>query len=703
MWVIKRDGRKEEWNSKKIEYAVSCAANEVGEDIDNISSLSDKILSKFQEQEEVPVASVHTAVENTLMASRYKKTARAYIEKRSQRDREREAGGKLFQDIDSFINQTSDEFIKENANKAATVVSTHRDLLAGIVSKHLAVTQILPKDVAEYHKAGRIHVHDLDYILSPLTNCLLVNYEDMLEHGFKIGDAQLEKPKSIGTACTILTQVSAAVASSCYGGQTAPTLDSGLKQYVEASYGKLKEQQRKWNLPDEWVDETIRKEVHDAMQTMLYQIQTLTTTNGQAAFQSITFGLDTSKFGRMITEEYLKVHMSGVGKDHLTPVFPKVIFFLEEGVNMNPGDPNYDLKQLAIKCSAERIYPDYCSVPKNREITGVKNAPISSMGCRSYLSAYRDEYGKEITAGRFNLGVVSLNLPFAALEAKRDNKDFYNVLDDYLEKAYSAHMCRVERLKGTKAKQNPIMWMEGAIARLEPEQTIDHLFYNGYASISIGYIGVSECCEILGNTSKEKAMKVLQFIKDKCAEFKLRSNIGFSVYGTPSESFCYKAANAVKKEFGENSIDHTYLTNSFHLPVWEQVTPWEKWGYEQGFAEISSGGNISYIEAPNLSNNLQAYEGLIDYAYHTGMHYYAINTPIDNCLACGFHGEMLATEGGYKCPCCGTEDPRQMSVIRRVSGYISSASMRPFNKGKKDESVQRVKHFKGKQWEPLRI
>lgn len=692
MQVIKRDGREDEWNNEKLREAINKASIEAEDNIDNLEQILHKIESKFKDWPVVDVTEVHSAVENTLMASKYKNTARKYIEKRSERDREREAGGKLFQDIQGFLTQANDEFIRENANKSATVVSTHRDLLAGIVSKHLAITQILPKDVAQYHTSGRIHVHDLDYLVSPLTNCLLVNYEDMLANGFKIGDAELETPKSIGTACTVLTQIAQAVASSTYGGQTAQHIDYGLEPYVQKSYDKLKEKQTRWGLSDEFVEDAIRKEVHDAMQAMLYQIQTLTTTNGQSPFISITFGLNTGKFGRMITEEYLKVHMNGVGKDHLTPVFPKVIMFLQDGVNLNSEDPNYDLFKLAIECSAKRIYPDYCSVPKNKEITGVKGLPVSSMSCRSYLSVYHDKDGKEITAGRFNLGVVSLNLPFAALESKRDEKDFYDILNEYAETAYRAHMFRVERLKGTKAKQNPIMWMEGAIARLEPEQTIDHLFYGGYASISLGYIGLWECCEILGEQTKERAQDVLKFLSKKCSEFKTRSGIGFSAYGTPSESYCYKAANAVKREFGEDCISHTYLTNSFHMPVWEKVSFFEKWGYEQGFAEISTGGNISYVEAPSLINNLSAYEGLINYAYKTGMHYFGINTPVDQCLSCGYHGEVEATQEGYKCPHCGTEDPRQLVVIKRVSGYISSATMRPFNKGKKDETMQRVKH-----------
>lgn len=694
MKVIKRDNREDKWSDDKLIRAINFAAKDAGEVIDDFKSILQKIAGKSETfGESVHVADLHNIVEAVLMGSKYKETARKYIERRSERDREREANGKLFKDITGFINQTSDEFLKENANKAATVVSTHRDLIAGIVSKHIALTQILDPEVAAAHKRGVIWHHDNDYSLSPLTNCLLVNYEDMLENGFMVGDAHIEKPKSITTAATILTQIAQAVASSTYGGQTNALIDSGLKQYVEASYNKLKAEQQRWGLPDEWVEEKIEKEVYDSMQTILYQINSLTTTNGQSPFYTLSLGLDTSKFGRMITRNYLKVHLNGIGKDHTTPVFPKIIFFLEEGVNMNPGDPNYDLKQLAVKCSTERFYPDYVSVPKNREITGVKGSPVSPMSCRSFLSAWRDENGNEILNSRFNLGVISLNLPFIALEAERDVTGFYNKLDQYLELVYKAHLQRVDRLKGTKAKQNPIMWMQGAIARLEPEQTIDHLFYDGFASISIGYIGVSETVDYLyGKQDKEKAMEILSFIDKRCKEFKKRSGLGFSTYGTPSESFCYKAATTIKKEFGDEVLDKDFLTNSFHVPVWLERHPSDKWGYEQGFAEISSGGAISYVETPNLKHNPQAYEGLLDYAYHTGMHYFAINTPVDQCYKCGFSGEFNATLEGYYCPECGNNEPGTLSVLRRVSGYISAPNSRPFNKGKQSEVMQRVKH-----------
>lgn len=417
----------------------------------------------------------------------------------------------------------------------------------------------------------------------------------------------------------------------------------------------------------------------------------------QTPFVTISLGTDTSEFGRMITRNYLKVHKAGLGKDHVTPVFPKVLFFLEEGVNMNPGDPNYDLKRLALECSAERIYPDFVSVPLNRKVTGSTEGNVTSMGCRSFLSKYIDQQtGEEKYLGRFNLGVVSLNLPMIAAKAKAEGTDFYAVLDEYLELAYDAHMVRVNRLKGTKAGQNPIMWCEGVLARLDPEETIDKLFYDGYASISIGYIGVYETCQILGREGdKNLALGILQHMKDKCAEFKERSRLGFSLYGTPSESLCYKAATCLDRMYPD-VLEHEreYLTNSFHQPVWIKSSPFDKWTYEEGFAIISSGGNIGYVETPNLRNNLGALEALVDFGYQHIM-YFGINQPVDQCFKCGFRGEFHATSRGFCCPECGNHDEGSISVIRRVSGYLSAPNARPFNTGKQAEVLERVKHVGG--------
>lgn len=385
MLVIKRDGRKVGFATKYITDAILMAAARTGNPIPDLGHVIANIEKKLEGKQEIHVEAIQDIVEKALMNSKYKDVAKEYISYRKERDIAREGGSKLLKDIEEFINQSSDEFLKENANKEAGVVSTHRDLLAGILSKHIAITQLLPKDVAEAHLRGVIHFHDADYFLSPLTNCQNCDYEDMLEHGFKIGDAQISKPKSIGVATTILTQIAQAVSSSQYGGQSHAHIDKGLAQYVKASEDKLKVEAFKWvdeNMLSEYVKEKLEKEVYDAMQSLLYQINTLTTSNGQSPFITISLGLDTSYYGRMITEQYLKVHLEGIGENKATPVFPKVVFFLEDGVNLKEGDANYDLKKLAIQCSTKRIYPDYISVPKNKEITGVSEQalPVTPMG-----------------------------------------------------------------------------------------------------------------------------------------------------------------------------------------------------------------------------------------------------------------------------------------------------------------------------------
>lgn len=699
MAILKRDGSVQEFDVKKIEMAVMKAMIASGsQEIDASNeafAIGVEIEAVAGGDEMISVAEIHTLVENALMDHCQNDAARAYIEYRKTRDNNREAQGKLYKDVQGFLDQTCDEFTKENANKPTKLVHTHRDLLAGILSKHMAVTQILPEKIAKAHTDGFMHVHDLDYIVSPLTNCCLINYPDMLEHGFTIGNATIESPQSINVAATILSQISAAVSGSQYGGQTFSHVDRYLVPYVEKTHKKNVEFCNKHGLKEDVAKEMTEKAVFDAMQTFMYQINTLTSTNGQTPFVTISLGLDTSEFGRMITRNYLKVHKAGLGKDHVTPVFPKVLFFLEEGVNMKPGDPNYDLKRLALECSADRIYPDFVSVPLNRKVTGSTEGNVTSMGCRSFLSKYNDpQTGEEKYLGRFNLGVVSLNLPMIAAKSVKEGKDFYAVLDEYMELAYDAHMVRVNRLKGTKAGQNPIMWCEGVLARLKPNEEIDKLFYDGYASISIGYIGVYETCQIIGRKGdKNLALGICQHMKDKCVEFKDRSKLGFSLYGTPSESLCYKAATCLDKMYpGVLEHDRDYLTNSFHQPVWLKTSPFDKWLYEEGFAIISSGGNIGYVETPNLRTNLDALEALVDFGYKHIM-YFGINQPVDQCFKCGFQGEFSATPKGFCCPECGNHEEGTISVIRRVSGYLSSPNSRPYNKGKQAEVVERVKHF----------
>lgn len=445
---------------------------------------------------------------------------------------------RLYTDVSQFVNQSNKDLLNENANKDAKTVTTHRDLLAGILSKNWA-EDVIPKDLMDWHKEGYGHIHDLDYFISPLTNCCLVNYEDMLSNGFTIGNAQVAEPQSIGVACTVLTQIVLAVASCQYGGQTLAHIDTVLAKYVGKSAAKLYELQAEYGFSDEFREATLKKEVYDAMQSLLYQVNTLTSCNGQSPFITISLGLETHHWGQMITEAYLAVHEKGLGVDGNTPVFPKVVFFLEDGVNLKDGDPNYFLKQKALQCASKRIYPDFVSVPLNKKVTGSTDGKVSPMGCRSFLSVWEDENGVERYNGRMNIGVVSINLPLLALESDSES-DFFNKVKEHMDVAYRAHMLRVERLKGTTARQNPTLFMHGAIARLQADETIEQLFYNGYASISIGYVGLAECSEILlGESNKNFSTSILHYMKSLCEKYTQRSNIAFSLYGTPKHKWVF--------------------------------------------------------------------------------------------------------------------------------------------------------------------
>lgn len=595
----------------------------------------------------------------------------------------------LYNDVTNFLNQSNQDLLNENANKDAKMVNTHRDLLAGLLSKHYA-NDVISSDLMQWHNDGYGHIHDLDYFISPLTNCCLVNYEDMLENGFKIGNAQVGTPNSIGVASTVLTQIVLAVSAAQYGGQSLAHIDKGLEPYVQKSYNRLLQQQKEFNLSDEYIDSVLQKEVYDAMQALLYQVNTITSSNGQTPFVTISLGLSTTKFGRMITDSYLKVHEKGLGVDGNTPVFPKVVFFLQDEVNMKPADVNYDLKVQAMKCAVKRIYPDFVSVPLNRKVTGSTAEAVTPMGCRSFLSKWEDSTGTEQYNGRFNLGVVSLNLPLIALESTSDG-EFFHKVEHHMNMAYRAQMNRVERLKSMRARQNPTLFMEGALARLDADETIESLFYDGYASISIGYVGLAECSEILlGNISKEFCMSVLNYMKSKCEQYKDESRIAFSLYGTPAESLCYKFAKCIEKKY-PSVLKRDFITNSFHQPVWVESSPFDKWSYEEGFAVLSNGGNIGYVETANLKGNIKAMETLIDFAY-SKIPYFGINQPVDSCHDCGFEGEFSVDKNGFHCPICDNRDEGKMSVIRRVSGYLSSPNSRPFNTGKQQEVIQRTKH-----------
>lgn len=691
MKVLKRDGLTSNFDSHRIYMAIQKAADAAGQSINDIEDIISKIVNKLGSKEQVKVEEIQETVEHQLMVSKYKETAKKYIEYRHERDLARQAKSKLMQDVDGFLSQSSDEFTKENANKSAGIVSTHRDLLAGILSKNFAA-QILPKDVYQAHVDGMMHISDLDYIITPsIHNCGVYNFEDMLANGYHLNDAKLESPKSIGIATTQLSQIFSQISGSSYGGQSCHKYDELLRPYAVRSLEKLQAEAKEYNLLDGWIWKKLRKEIYDAHQTFIYQISTISGPNGQSSFSTISLSMSTDPICKMIKEEYLKCHMAGLGKDGRTSIFPKVIYFVEEGVNLNKGDPNYEEFQLAMKCSAKRLYPDFIMAPNNRKMTGAPDV-ITNMGCRSFVSNYVENGSPKYTA-RFNLGVTSVNIPYAALLANGDKEKFFIELDKICELAYKANMFRVERFKKTKAKQNPILWMEGALARLDPEETVEKLIYGGNATVSLGYIGVAEAQEILNDTSKDFGMDIVKFLKKKTNEFYDRCNIAWSPYGQPAESTAFNLMRKLKAKFQEYKSDHLYLTNSFHKPVWEKLDILEKFDLESDFYIYSNGGNVNNIELPNMSNNLEGFESVIKAAY-SKVQYLIPNQPVDRCFECGFEGEFKVTvEEGFSCPCCGNNNPKTASVCRRVSGYIFDPLSRPANDGKTQEITQRYKNL----------
>lgn len=699
MRVCKRDGSIEDFDAGRIYSALNSMSNS-NEDFDiDLDMLKNHIERKISNSCDtiIDVEDIQDKVIDSLLCFGYKDEAKSYSEYRKRHEMNREMRSDFAKNLYGFLSQNNDDVMKDNANKNSKSVTTARDLLAGIVSKHFFVEHVMDKGVREAHKNGFIYQHDTDYALTGLTNCCLVNYPDMLKNGFKLGDALIETPKSIGVASTVTTQIVQGVASSQYGGQTLCEIDRYLSPYAEKTHDKIERSLLKYGINNQkMVDDYTEKAVYDAMQSLFYQVNTLHTVNGQSPFITISLGFDTSKYGRMITKSYLQIHSKGLGKHHVTPVFPKVIFLLQKGINMDKGDPNYDLKVLSMECSTKRIYPDYISVPLNHEVTGSKDEVVTSMGCRSFLSYWENGGGKEQYLGRANLGVVSVILPIIAQYAKDNNLDFWDQLNKYCEIAYKAHMDRINSLAKTKAGANPILFVQGALARLDPDEEIGKLFYNGRFSASLGYIGVAETCEILygdidRNKAKSKGLEIVKYLHDLCDVWYKRSRISFSLYGTPAETLCYKSVKSYNKLFNKK-WDRDYFTNSFHLPVWEKSTPFEKWGYEEGFAKYSNGGNIGYIESPNLKDNMQALESMIEFAYHN-IPYFGVNQPVDKCYKCGFEGEFNVDEDGYSCPNCGNTDNDTISVIRRVSGYLSAPDSRPFNKGKQDEVIDRVKHL----------
>ncbi|GHX28008.1 anaerobic ribonucleoside-triphosphate reductase [Vibrio cholerae] len=702
--VIKRDGSKAPFNRDRIQAAVESAAEHADQEIAIYAlNVALAVELKLRDYDEVHITEIQTLVENELMQGPYKALARSYIEYRHDRDVAREKQSKLTKEIEGLIQESNADLLNENANKDGKVIPTQRDLLAGIVAKHYAKTRILPRDVVQAHESGDIHYHDLDYApFFPMFNCMLIDLKGMLTHGFKMGNAEIDTPKSISTATAVTAQIIAQVASHIYGGTTINRIDEVLAPYVTASYEKHLEIAREWDIhsPEAFAKARTEKECYDAFQSLEYEVNTLHTANGQTPFVTFGFGLGTSWESRLIQQSILKNRIAGLGKNRKTAVFPKLVFAIKDGLNHKAEDPNYDIKQLALECASKRMYPDILNYDKVVEVTGSFKTP---MGCRSFLNPY-EENGELIHEGRNNLGVVSLNLPRIALQAKGDINKFYALLDDKLKLARRALDTRINRLENVKARVAPILYMEGACGvRLKANDSIADIFKHGRASISLGYIGVHETIMALFGQQKhvyddvqlrEEAVKIIQHLRNSVEQWKKETGYAFSLYGTPSENLCSRFCRIDAKQFGvvEGVTDKGYYTNSFHLDVQKKVNPYDKIDFEMPYPEISSGGFICYGEFPNMQRNVEALENVWDYSYHR-VPYYGTNTPIDECYECGFTGEFDCTSKGFVCPRCGNHEPTKVSVTRRVCGYLGSPDARPFNVGKQEEVKRRVKHL----------
>lgn len=704
MKVEKRDGKTVDFDQEKIRNAVYKAG---GTMTDADSAIMLVLRSQIRNGKAMKISQIQELVEESLMKTN-PTVARAYIEYRHDRDIAREQNGKLFRDIKGLMTLSNKELTNENANKDSRVFPTKRDLLAGIVSKHMARNHILPKHIVAAHDSGDIHYHDLDYSpFTPYTNCCLVDLKGMLANGFKMGNADIEPPKSIGVATALMAQITAQIASHQYGGTTFANVDLVLAPYVEKTFAKHVRDARKYQvaLVKDYAISKTEKDVFDAFQSYEYEVNTLHTANGQTPFVTITFGTGTGMFERMIQKAILKNRIRGLGKKGITPVFPKLVMFMEKGINLDPEDQNYDIKQLALECSSKRMYPDIISAANNRRITG-SSVPVSPMGCRSFLSVWNDEHGNEILDGRNNLGVVTINLPRIAIEAEaQEDEDahdaFWRILDERLELCFEALMTRIDSLRGVKASVAPILYTEGAFGvRLKPDDEILELFKNGRSSISLGYIGLHETLMLFGSGqhpfdrigSQNMGRLILEYLRAATEAWKKKTGFGFSLYSTPAESLCHRFCKLDYEKFGsiKGITDKGWYTNSFHLDVDRKVTPFEKIDYEADYHYIATAGHISYVEFPDMKNNLEALEKVWDYAMDK-LDYFGTNLPVDKCFECGSDDEFKPTEDGFHCTHCGNHDPEKMNVTRRTCGYLGAAE-RPMNKGKQNEIIHRVKH-----------
>ena len=757
--VEKRDGRVVDFDSMNIIMAIKAAFKDLGKEVgpqeeQMIRDISDHIEAEIQDRYNGPakIEDIQTLVEHSLIENHLYEVARCYTSYRLNRDIDRAKATDINEAVNRLVNR-DETLVRENANKDSNVYATQRDLLAGAVSKASAFS-MLPHAVSNAHMKGDIHFHDADY--SPFTcmsNCSLPDFGDMLAKGFALGNAMMDSPKSIGTAATQVTQIIKDIAGAQYGGQTVNRADEMLERYAKCDYDKnlamakamipdstpiqvakdmidgLKAQEPK-NLhcldrdplpADTPFDENLseldqireiyakimtRKAIYDAMQTMEYQINSNRVSNGQTPFVTVGFGLGTSWFAREIQRAILLNRIRGLGKDRHTAIFPKLVFTIKHGVNADPVDPNYDLKQLALECSTKRMYPDVVFYENIVKITGSFKAP---MGCRSFLQGWIDpKTGKDVEDGRMNLGVVTVNMPRIALESHGDVSRFWKLFDERMEVAHQALRFRIMRCKQATPVNAPTLFRYGAFGRLEANESVDQLFRNERATVSLGYIGLYETTAVFfgkdwmqdhswNEEGKEFALSLVRRMNKLCQQWSKAEGYHYSVYSTPAESLTDRFNRMDRQKFGriEGVTDHDFYTNSFHYPVWLQPTPMEKLRYEVDFPYLASGGFINYCEFPCLQANPKALEAVWDYAYKIGIGYLGTNTPIDHCFVCGFQGDFEPTKEGFRCPECGNSDPDKCNVTKRTCGYLGNPVQRPMVHGRHEEIAHRVKHMSG--------
>ena len=728
MKIIKRSGVEVFFDSNKIVAAVQKANASV---ID-YEKLSDEQIQEIADNVEVAcenmkrsasVEEIQDMVENQLMNQHAFTVARNYITYRYKRALVRKSNS-TDEQILSLLECNNEEVKQENSNKNPTVNSVQRDYMAGEVSKDITKRFLLPEDIVEAHEKGLIHFHDADYFAQHMHNCCLVNLEDMLQNGTVISETGIDRPRSFSTACNIATQAIAQIASSQYGGQSISL--SHLAPFVQVSREKFRIQVRTefekigLDLDEEKINKVaemrVREEINRGVQMIQYQVITLMTTNGQTPFITVFMYLDEVPEGQTrddlaaIIEEMLHQRIKGVKNEKgvfITPAFPKLIYVLEED-NIHEDSKYFYLTRLAAQCTAKRMVPDYISEKKMKELKVDKNGEghcYPCMGCRSFLTPYIDpETGKPKYYGRFNQGVVTINLVDVACSSGKDEKKFWKILDERLKLCYRALMCRHKRLLGTPSDVAPILWQNGALARLKKGETIDKLLFGGYSTISLGYAGLCECTRYMTGVSHTEpetgtpfALRVMQRLNDACAEWKEKENMDFSLYGTPLESTTYKFAKCLQKRFGiiEGVTDKNYITNSYHVHVTENINAFDKLKFESQFQKLSPGGAISYVEVPNMQDNIDAVIAVMKYIYDNIM-YAELNTKSDYCMECGYDGEIKIVEEKdsgklvWECPNCGNRDQDKMSVARRTCGYIGTQF---WNQGRTQEIKERVLHL----------